>query len=113
MQWEAGKSRYQALANETIADLNNDITLGPDTMKTIKRLPEKVRDSFRTSDAAREYVESSVIPDLEASGVPAGEIKKVREYLYEIADHKPYQTQADFDAGTKVNPRGRARKPQN
>lgn len=111
-QWEQGKSRYQTLANGAIEDLNNDITIGSKALNAIKRVPEKIRDQFKTTDEATAYIENEVVPELEAAKATAEEIDRVKSYLYEIASHKPYATREAYEAGTKANPRGRPRKQQ-
>lgn len=110
VQWEAGKSRYQSLANSTIADLNNDIRISGEALSAIKRVPEKIRDNFKTTDEATSYIENEVLPELEVAKVPRDEIDRIKSYLYEIASHKPYATQEAYEAGTRANPRGRPRR---
>jgi hypothetical protein len=109
-QWSQGKDRYQTAANNTIADLNDDIRIPNEAMTVLKRVPEKIRDQFKTTKDATDYIENDVVPELQAAKVSNDEIDHVRSYLYEIAGHKPYADQADYEAGTKVNPRGRPRK---
>ena len=110
IQWTEGKGRYQALANGAIDDLNNDIRIDGASLAAIKRVPEKIRDSFKTTDEATAFIENEVIPELEVAKVPRDEIDQIKGYLYEIASHKPYATKEAYEAGTKANPRGRPRK---
>lgn len=112
-QWEQGKKNYQSAATSAINDLYSDIRLGDGTLSAIKRVPEKIRDQFKTTDEAVAYIENEVVPDLEAAKVSGQEIDAVRSYLYEIAGHKPYATREAMEAGLKANPRGRPRKQAN
>lgn len=112
-QWEQGKKNYQSAATSAINDLYSDIRLGDGTLSAIKRVPEKIRDQFKTTDEAVAYIENEVVPDLEAAKVSGQEIDAVRSYLYEIAGHKPYATREAMEAGLKVNQRGRPRKQPN
>lgn len=110
LQWEQGKSRYQTLANEAITDLKDDIRLTDDTLRLLKRVPEQIRDQFKTVEEAQNFIETTIMDDLIGSNVGPDEIRLVREHLYGIAQHKPYYDQAALKAGTKSRPRGRPRK---
>ncbi|MGE8142286.1 hypothetical protein ACQKOE_09950 [Novosphingobium sp. NPDC080210] len=112
-QWEQGKKNYQSAANAAMSDLYSDIRLGDGALNAIKRVPEKIRDQFKTTDEAINYVENEVVPDLQAAKVSGQEIDTIRSYLYEIAGSKPYATREAYEAGTKANPRGRPRKQAN
>lgn len=109
-QWQQGKQNYQAAANAAMSDLYGDIRIGPDAMAAVKRVPEKIRDQFKTTDEATAYIENEVVPDLQAAKATNAEIDAIRSYLYEIAGSKPYATREAYEAGTKANQRGRPRK---
>lgn len=100
-QWEAGKAKYQAQADQGIDRLFKDETITDNTYKVIGNAPEQIRDNFRTAEEAKEYIREVVLPDLEISGVDPSEIATVRSYLFDIASAKPYATKAEYEAGTK------------
>lgn len=108
-QWAAGKDNYQSKANAVIHDLNNDPTLSNETMQVINRIPETIRDHFKNTQDATDYIENEVVPELESNHAPAQEISRVKSYLYEIAGHKPYATPEAYTAGTKYRSAGRPR----
>jgi hypothetical protein len=110
IQYEQGKQANQAMANSAAEAMRNDITLGPDTMSVLARVPEKIRDGFKFRKEATDYIEDTIIPDLIAAKVPNDEIAKARRYLYEIADAKTHGTKEELDAATAARPRGRPRK---
>lgn len=112
-QWQQGKQNYQSAANSAMSDLYSDIRLGDGALNAIKRVPEKIRDQFKTTEEATAYIENEVVPDLQASKVSGQEIDTIRSYLYEIAGSKPYATREAYEAGTKANQRGRPRKQAN
>lgn len=112
-QWQQGKQNYQSAANSAMSDLYSDIRLGDGALNAIKRVPEKIRDQFKTTEEATNYIENEVVPDLQASKVSGQEIDTIRGYLYEIAGSKPYATREAYEAGTKANQRGRPRKQAN
>lgn len=106
-QWEQGRNRYQAQANDAISAMNADKAISADTVATMGNAPVQLRDNFKTTEEAERYIIDRVLPDLEADGATSSEIAAVRRYLMEIAQAKPYLTQAHFDAGTRQRRPGR------
>ena len=98
-QWEAGARNFQAQANASISKL--DSTSSEKAMAAYGNAPEVVRDNFRTSEEAKEYINEVVMPELEIAGVDPAEIANIRSYLYEVADAKRYSTREAYEAGTK------------
>lgn len=106
-QWEQGRSRYQAQANDAIERLTNDDILDREVLDIVGNAPVQLRDNFRTIEEAEAYIIQRVIPDLEAAGRSPREIATVRAHLFEIAQAKPYANAAAYEAGTSYRPPGR------
>ena len=98
-QWEAGARNFQAQANASISKL--DSMASEKAMAAYGNAPEVIRDSFRTTEEAVEYIKEVVMPELEIAGVDPTEIANIRSYLYEVAAAKRYPTREAYEAGTK------------
>lgn len=107
VQWEQGKNRYVTQATDSIHAMQQDNRISHDVFETLGNAPQQLRDNFKTTEEAEAYIADRIIPDLEAEGHTPDEIRRVRNYLMEVAQAKPYATQAQFEAGTKARPRGR------
>lgn len=106
-QWEQGRNRYQTQATDSIKRMQQDERLSPQVFETLGNAPQQIRDNFKTAEEAETFIVERILPDLEADGHTPDEIKRVRTYLMEVAQAKPYATQAQFEAGTRQRPAGR------
>jgi hypothetical protein len=71
----------------------------------------RVRDEFKTKDAAYRFIDDDVLPDFEIDKTDPRVISLVRDRLRRVADKgKKHETQEDYDHALKRGPRGRPRK---
>jgi hypothetical protein len=109
-QWEAAKDMRIKQAEDSIQSFYEDRDIPDEVFQTIGNAPKDIMTNFKTVEEARDYIDNSVIPDLEIEGISGDVISRVRERLMEITNPKPYATKADYEAGMKPNPIGRPRK---
>ena len=111
--WANGKASNQRRADAAIQDLMEDQSIQPTTFDLIKRVPEQIRDGFKTVEEARNFIDEEIMLTLRSEGVSDAEMKAIRSHLYDIADHKKYRTIEAYDKEFKVEnrrSRGRPRK---
>ena len=99
-------------AKQREKDLYNDDAIHQETLNAIAGVTDRIINKFKTTEEAMAWVDEGVIPDLEIDGIPADQIARVRNHLASLAGEKPYQTVAELEAGAKVKPRGRPKKPK-
>lgn len=107
IQHQQGKEMFQQQANDSIAAMQRDPSISSISMDALGNAPRQIRDNFRTTKEATDFIDSQVLPDLEAEGVPVSEIRKVKAYLYEVAQAKRYADPDALEAGTRYRSRGR------
>lgn len=106
-EWERGREMFQSQANDSIEAMRNDDRISREAYETLGNAPRQLRDNFRTTEEAEAYIIDRILPDLEAQGLPSGEINAIRGYLFEVAQAKRYKTLGEYEAGVGRRPRGR------
>lgn len=100
-QWAQGRDRYLGQAQSAIDNLMADLEIPDEAYGIIGRAPDSIRDNYRTTEAAIDFIDTQVIPDLEIRRVSPATIQRIRSHLVNIANAKPYRDQAAYDAGTR------------
>jgi hypothetical protein len=100
-QWEQGKGRYMAMADEATSRFYQDITVPEEAYSAIGNAPDVIKNKYKTSSEAREFINDVVVEDLRIKGVSPDDIAKVKAYLFEIAEAKPYDTPEALKKGTQ------------
>jgi hypothetical protein len=107
-EYDTAKNRNISAGTDIIMDMTRG--LSPDTEAAVGRMAEHVRDRIKTGDEARSFFDDAIMPELLASGAQDGEIKQVRQGIYDLAMIKPHQTQESLQAGAMTKGPGRSRK---
>ncbi|CAB4138760.1 hypothetical protein UFOVP344_32 [uncultured Caudovirales phage] len=100
-QWEQGKGRYIEMADEATSRFYQDITVPEEAYKAIGNAPDVIKNKYKTTQEAREFINENVVEDLRIKGVSPEDIAKVKTYLFEIAEAKPYDTPEALKKGTQ------------
>jgi hypothetical protein len=102
-QYEQGKANFQAQADEYIERYFANESISDQSYKLVGDAPKVIRNNYRTTQEAKEYIDDVVLPDLEIAGVKPAEIAAVREELLNIASAKRHNTKADYDEAMYKN----------
>lgn len=102
-QYEQGKANFQAQADEYIERYFSNESISDQSYKLVGDAPKVIRNNYRTTQEAKEYIDDVVLPDLEIAGVKPAEIAAVREELLNIASAKRHNTKADYDEAMYKN----------
>ena len=100
-QWQAGKDKFQAQADERINNLFSDDSVSEKSLKVLSTSPDQIKNNFKTFEEAKKFIDEEVMPDLEIEGIDPSEQANIRAHLLDIASAKPYKTKADYERGTK------------
>jgi hypothetical protein len=99
-QWEAGKGRYMQMADDSASRLYQDTSIPTEAYEAVGNAPELIKNKYKTTSEAVEFINDVVQQDFDIKNVSPEVQKKIRAYLFEIAEAKPYNTPEDLKKGT-------------
>lgn len=109
VQFNEAKARYIKDADTAIDKMKGDIRLPEDLMPNLDGVGERIRDYFKTTEDAMNYVETEVLPSVDHLLTDA-EINTLVGHLRNIAESKPHATREALDLATLRRLRGRQKK---
>jgi hypothetical protein len=100
--YERGANRYIGAANREIDAIHADPEIPNGIKDDVAHAASRVRDEFKTKDAAYRFIDEDVLPDFEIDKTDPRVISLIRDRLRRVADQgKKHETQEDYDHALK------------